>query len=269
MSRNKKNKQLTSREQEKEAFERLAPERQVLESHELVSLNLDAAKAASVVLDAIPKISELLPEMQRLHDFDPSVVAGLQDRALAVLFAESTARPGRRSRPGLAKEFARARELRHFVLHHTMELVDGWKALEFDLAAGVTSGRSRSQIAKDLVALATVLRANWNAIEGKTPLTRGHLDEANELGHRLFRALSPVRKPDPNADVRARAFTLLSRSYEQVRRAVVYLRWNSGDADRFAPPMYIARPRKSAAAVIEESSAPPVTQPPPTPPPVV
>lgn len=37
---------------------------------------------------------------------------------------------------------------------------------------------------------------------------------------------------------RLRAFTLLSRAYNEARRAAVYLRWNDGDADSLVPSFY-------------------------------
>jgi len=40
------------------------------------------------------------------------------------------------------------------------------------------------------------------------------------------------------ADARNRVFTLLTRRYDQVRRAVVFLRWDEGDADRIVPSLY-------------------------------
>jgi hypothetical protein len=38
------------------------------------------------------------------------------------------------------------------------------------------------------------------------------------------------------ADQRQRNFTLLMRAYTQVRRAIGYVRFEHGDADRIAPP---------------------------------
>jgi hypothetical protein len=40
---------------------------------------------------------------------------------------------------------------------------------------------------------------------------------------------------------RARAFTLFVRAYDQVRRAVTYLRWEDDDADLIAPSLYRGR----------------------------
>jgi hypothetical protein len=253
-------------DEKKRAFERLAPEREVLREEELVRINIDPAKAAAIVLDAIPKIMELLPEMQRLHRFDASMVAGLVDRARAVLFAASLGPRKRvRARAGRKELIARARELRASLLVQAKELRK-WKVIDFELEGKISSGQRLGDIAKDLTWLADLLRTNWEVIEDRTPLTLHDLDEADQISDRMFGASSPVPKVDPNSDTRTRAFTLLVRSYEQVRREVVYLRWNEGDAERFAPTIYLGRRRRNPFPVVEESPPPPVVPPaPPTP----
>ena len=46
--------------------------------------------------------------------------------------------------------------------------------------------------------------------------------------------------------VRARqaAFTIFVRAYDEVRRGIVYLRWNMGDADEIAPSLYANRVKR-------------------------
>jgi hypothetical protein len=43
------------------------------------------------------------------------------------------------------------------------------------------------------------------------------------------------------ADIRVRAFTLLTRRYDQARRAVTYLRWAEDDVQKIAPSLYTGR----------------------------
>lgn len=61
--------------------------------------------------------------------------------------------------------------------------------------------------------------------------------------------------------IRQQELTLLVQSYEEVRRAVVYLRWHEADADTITPSLYAGRGRKAVAA---EAPAPaPSPNPPP------
>ena len=43
------------------------------------------------------------------------------------------------------------------------------------------------------------------------------------------------------ARIRDQAFTLMMRAYDEVRRAVTFLRWQQGDADTIAPSLYAGR----------------------------
>ena len=65
------------------------------------------------------------------------------------------------------------------------------------------------------------------------------------LGPSLLLALAeePLPKSDNANDTRQRAFTLLVTAYDEVRRAVTFVRWAEGDADAFAPSLY-AKSRK-------------------------
>ncbi|HEX4334524.1 MAG TPA: hypothetical protein VH062_01350 [Polyangiaceae bacterium] len=44
-----------------------------------------------------------------------------------------------------------------------------------------------------------------------------------------------------SSDLRTRAFTLFVNAYDQVRRAVSYLRWDDDDAGTVAPSLYVRR----------------------------
>ena len=80
------------------------------------------------------------------------------------------------------------------------------------------------------------------------------LQRVDELAAGILAGLRRRATPDPAveaaADMRNRAFTLFTRGYDQVRRAVVFLRWNEGDADQLVPSLYAKhhRARKKRAA---------------------
>jgi hypothetical protein len=65
----------------------------------------------------------------------------------------------------------------------------------------------------------------------------------------------PVAK-ETSAETRKRAFTLFVRSYDQLRRAAVYLRWDEGDADAFVPSIYAGKKRTSELTPAPVPSAP-------------
>jgi len=110
----------------------------------------------------------------------------------------------------------------------------------------------------------SVFRGNWDAIRGKTACTTEELDRAEKLATRMLRLVG-LREQAPAmtaawSDTRTRAFPLLLRHYDAVRRAVAYLGWNQGDADAIAPSLY-AGPKGKAAKSEAEAEEPAATQP--------
>ena len=69
--------------------------------------------------------------------------------------------------------------------------------------------------------------------------------EANKLALKLVSAIAHrEQSPEQRAgasDIRQRMFTLFSNSYEQVRRATIFPRWNEGDAEDIAPSLFAGR----------------------------
>jgi|GEM_PF-1562206 len=90
----------------------------------------------------------------------------------------------------------------------------------------------------------SVLREHWSAIEGHTPITRADLDRAEMVAMRMTSALSKRGQATASigaTDLRARALSKLVRTYEEVRRMVVFLRWFEGDAAMITPSLYAGR----------------------------
>jgi hypothetical protein len=106
-------------------------------------------------------------------------------------------------------------------------------------------------VAFELVDWANLLRDCWSQIEGKTALTSDELAAAKKHGERLVRAAG-LREQAPSvvaevARLRQQAMTLLMSAYEEVRRAVTYIRWHEDDSDKVAPSLYANRRRRSFA----------------------
>jgi hypothetical protein len=102
-----------------------------------------------------------------------------------------------------------------------------------------------------LVGLSSLLRHNWSSIENKTAITLSELDAAEELSDKLLTAVG-AREQAPAvlaevAQQRQRFFTLFVKAYDQVRRAVSYLRWSEDDLDAIAPSLYGNRTRRKSA----------------------
>ena len=92
---------------------------------------------------------------------------------------------------------------------------------------------------------AGALRRAWPKIAGNTAIKLADLEEANALADALITAVG-VRDQSPAVVAEAvrmcsRAFALTLRYYEDVRRAITYIRAPHGDAEQLAPSLYANR----------------------------
>jgi hypothetical protein len=90
--------------------------------------------------------------------------------------------------------------------------------------------------------LARILRDDWEAIRTKTAVQTAELDEADQLYERIMFAYGERTQQSPvevaTADDRQRAFVLLTRAYDQARRAATYIRWQEADVDKMLPSLW-------------------------------
>jgi hypothetical protein len=107
-------------------------------------------------------------------------------------------------------------------------------------------------IAADVMMLSNLLRGVWPQISGKTMVTEAELDRAEVLSDLVVYDLGQKEQaPATIAEVaisRQKTFTLFMTAYDQLRRAISYLRWNEGDTDEIAPSLYGGRKRKAPTA---------------------
>jgi hypothetical protein len=117
--------------------------------------------------------------------------------------------------------------------------VDGNRLKELKGAVGYKN------VAVDIALLVTLLRERWSVVSSKTALSSDELHAAETLADQLITAVGQ-REQAPlvvaaAADSRQRAFSLLVKTCDQARRAVIYLRWNKDDVESIAPSLYAGR----------------------------
>jgi len=112
---------------------------------------------------------------------------------------------------------------------------------------GVTGHKN---IASDVLTLTTLFRTNWQRLTGRTCITLAELDEADAALDALItdlglREQTPMTK-EANAIERQQAYTLFVNAYDQIRRAISFLRWDQGDVDEIAPSLFGGKRRRAA-----------------------
>ena len=115
-------------------------------------------------------------------------------------------------------------------------------------------------LAADLQSLSTVYLANWDKLAGTTSVKEAEIERAQQISFYLFRVVGQ-REQSPalvaeTADMRARAFTLLTDAYDNARRAIIYLRWHEGDADIICPSLFAGRSNGRSKPTDNQSDKP-------------
>jgi hypothetical protein len=259
-----------------EALERVKDDLAALRPEELVQVNLDIKQAVSTIIGALPEIRALRDRfVTELPTFNMEAFDKLEDYAWALSYAQAlhlTATGPSDDLESLNEDAIRLRDrlLADATSLSKHGLLDGAPLAELK---GVNGYKN---LAQDLQVLATMMQAAWPTIQGKCPTRAEDLPLALRTSARLFRVVG-LREQGPAqieaaADRRQRAFTLTLRVYEDVRRAVGYLRARQGDAETIAPTLFPGKAKFGKKEKPEEKPAdgqPPAGTPPTAPPAVV
>ncbi len=245
------------------AVERLLAD---LDPNDLAVINIDIPQSVSIALGALPG---LLPFREAIVDalkhFHIANLDHMETYALAAWYAHLLALPPQSPDNPVKPLLDEAVPLRENLLSDAEALARrGY--LDAAVVAEIRAGHGNVDIANDLVALSALFALAWAQIHGRTAATEEEVKRAGDLGPQLLAALG-VREhgaavaPAEAADRRARAFTLFVRAWDELRRAITYLRWHEGDADQIAPSLYRGRGGRGSSASQQKD-------PDPSPPPV-
>jgi len=105
--------------------------------------------------------------------------------------------------------------------------------------------RGYRNMAFDLLGMSQLLRQEWEKVVSKSGVQLSELDQAQLIAQQLIAAVRAREEAlSAMADAQAqrkRNFTLFSRSYDQVRRAITFMRWDHEDADKICPSLFAGR----------------------------
>jgi hypothetical protein len=212
---------------------------------------LDMARAARRGLAVADRIKPLHPTMAKLVDLDFRLVENMGTYALAVLHTNDLATEGGTTMAKLAVLLEEANPLRELMLSSGEVLaLAGFVTRE--RVAAIRSGKGHADTANDLQTLGRLYHELWDRVHDKVPVTREMADRAIVLSVELGKALGgreidedPLVEPKDPRHVRAQAFTLFARAYDECNRAVEYLRYHHGDGGGIVPSLYPAPPRRA------------------------
>jgi hypothetical protein len=243
------------------ALEKLLPEMEQLRDEEVLTINLDIPRAASMAIGAVPGLVALRPRIiSEAPAFAIEKLDRLREYALGAWYAHILAMPPTSAGSPMQPLLEEAGPLREELLAAAGALA---RRGFFDpgKVADVRSGAGHIDTATDLVTLGSMFDAEWSKVSSKTAIEKHEVDRAIALGTELLTAMGARLQPDGEpvttaeaVDRRARAFTLFMKAYDACKRVVSFLRWEQGDADRIAPSLFV-RSRRGKSA---EEPPPPV-----------
>jgi hypothetical protein len=131
------------------------------------------------------------------------------------------------------------------------------KRLPGSVLGALVGGTGYKAMCMDVLQLVSALRAEWTAIESHTPVTALELDQAEALANALATTLGENEQaPSAAAELRSRAYTFFVRTYDEVRRAISFVRWDEGDVDDIIPSLFAGRARKKDDGIGDEPVTP-------------
>lgn len=218
-----------------------------LPAEDVGRVTCDVGVAAATALGALPNLLRFRADIEATFLQSAAILKkldDLQDYALAAVYADIRAGlvPQKKQAPPL---LMRAKPMRDKLIVVAEALVQ-FGLFDATLVPHVRRGQGHLDLAEDLMALAAHLNASWDVIENKVPFEQKFLLDAAELGAHLVQALSVDRVGNVKAEdeldwsvIRARAFRLLMREYDELRRVIGFLRYAQGDANDFAPALHV------------------------------
>jgi hypothetical protein len=246
------------------ALDRVRPEMVQMTEEQLLPITADPVTAGVTMRGALPKIMELRPQLETLTNFDIRFLNNLEDYLHAwlrtqALFLGTTLPP-----EGFSALVDKVTTYRDNLITDAQALVQR-KVLAGDALDGLKGGVAHKNIVGDVLTLTTLFRSHWQTIAGRTCVTEAELDEADAaldtlMTHLGMRDQTPATKEATALD-RQKAYTLFVNAYDQVRRAVSFLRWTQDDADEIAPSLFGGKKRKPSTETdkLESTTTNPTT----------
>jgi hypothetical protein len=254
------------------AFANSQADRDALRPEDLTRVNLDVPSVVATVLGALPEVFALRIDIEKhLPTFDLKHVDQLHTYALALSHAFAQNKSATPNGDNLAELNVEGTVLRDNLLSDltTLSRRGLVNPAAFKSCKGYVGYKN---VATELQVLTGVARTNWSRIEGKCGISLDELDRGEKIATHMLRLVGlreqATEVTSAAADQRDRAFKLFIHSYDQVRRALQYLRWNEGDVEDIAPSLYAGR-RRDGKEIKKEEPAPVVLAPDPVVPPVM
>lgn len=255
------------------ALESLAEQLSEVQESELIHINIDVVASVATALGILPKLEKLKDSIAKLPGLDSELLDGFETYAMALYEAHAVYLAASQPTESLQVLVEQGTKMRDRLYADVQALVARELVSAQEIREVKTSNGYKA-LAMDLTLLTDAVQRRWSELKGKTAITLEEVMQAETAATQLLRAIgekeqAPAVIAEASAQ-RARAFALFMRAYDEVRRAVTYLRWEEGDADTIAPSLYQARAtgRRKPEPTPTPGATPPAVTPPVVPAPL-
>lgn len=208
------------------ALAQMLPEAEALPANEVKSAKVDADQAFNNVMKTIAGLAPHEATVENLPGYRKGFLGWLRLLALAFLAVcrKIALLVDTKEQAGI--DVDRMRRLR-------MAMLRSWEAcatlgvVQMAPIERIIEGRGSLDTAQDTIDLVGLFRGNWSALEGRTPVTKELLDEADRLAHAARDRLALIGSFGASEsaalkslkDQRDRLWTLLVGAHDLARRA--------------------------------------------------
>ncbi len=249
-----------------EALASIEAEIAALDPTTLEAVNVDIPTAVTTALGVRAELlAYKAPLASRFDDDIASLVDRLDVYARATQQAHAVYLAPSHAGPDVQALSKRCVELRAMLVADATSLIHR-KVLRADALSGLLGPVGFRNQVSDLLQLVVIFRDHWDAAKQLSPVTMQDLLDAEAAAQTLQRAVGEREQAPTMASAagqtRQAAFTLFVRCYEELRRAMSYLRWHEEDVDTIAPSLRAKRgTRKKDAEPAPAPSPGPVPAP--------
>ncbi|HWB78863.1 MAG TPA: hypothetical protein VG755_28070 [Nannocystaceae bacterium] len=238
-----------------QAFEHLRDEIAAVPEDQLIQISADISVAHEIARAAADRIDDLMPELVKLSGLDLHRIRKLRVYAAACEHSHVLAASPDEDDVRLRRLLDEAVKLRRTLLS-TASLLVVVGELSEDRVAAIPSGIGHVETARAIEMLGVLFEQIWDRVESRIPVTAEMVERAPVLAYELHGLLGanrvePIAKASDAQRMQQRAFTLLVQVYDECRSAVAYLRRREGDAELYAPSLFVKKRRRPTAPEIE------------------
>ncbi|MFO0561316.1 MAG: hypothetical protein U0269_25080 [Polyangiales bacterium] len=239
------------------AFDRVLPRATALAATELLRVTIDVPSAITAARAATRRAQTMSAEIAMLPGVPHNLLELIDETSTALVHAQSLYAVQSPEENNFAELVRECERLRGALLLDLAALVSR-NAVDAVTVERIKDGSGFNDLAQDLVDIDVAITAARNKLGERLWITtdeqayfRGRASALREANERRARNDLGDRQ---RIETRQRVYTLFVREYDQLRRAISFLRWNHGDADTIAPSLFT----KGRRARLDEEPAPPV-----------